>query len=217
VSRFRGAGLAVLLAPLPALAHDPGAQVAGLEAASPAFPDWVLLGIEHIFTGYDHLLFLAAIAIVATRLGGLAKAITAFTVAHSITLGLAALGIVRIPTGIVEPAIAASILFVAAENVLRRDPLKGRAALTFAFGLIHGFGFASVLAEQGVGGSGALAALAGFNLGVEAGQLGIVLVALVPIFLARRRRWFAPVALPGSSAVIGFFGAYWLVERLLGA
>lgn len=213
---FRGVGVAVLLAPLPALAHDPAAQVAGLEARAPAFPEWVLLGIEHIFTGYDHLLFLAAIAIVATRLGALAKAITAFTVAHSITLGLAALEFVVIPPGIVEPAIAASILFVAAENVVRRDPLKGRAALTFAFGLVHGFGFASVLAEQGVPRSGALAALAGFNLGVEAGQLAIVLVALVPILLARRKRWFTLVAIPGFSAVIGFFGAYWLVERVLG-
>ncbi|HWV38342.1 MAG TPA: HupE/UreJ family protein [Vulgatibacter sp.] len=216
--RPRGIGLLALLAPAAALAHDPAAEVAGLEARAPGFLDWVLLGVEHVVSGYDHLLFLAAIAVVATRLGDLALAITAFTVAHSITLGLAALEIVSLPPALVEPAIAASILFVAVENVLRRDPRRGRAALTFAFGLVHGFGFASVLAEQGVGaGGGALAALAGFNLGVEAGQLTVVLAALVPILLARRRRWFAPVAVPGASAAIGFFGAYWLVERAFAA
>lgn len=213
----RGILLGILLAPVAALAHDPTAQVVQAKEAAPGFVDWILLGVEHIFAGYDHLLFLAGVALVATRIGDLARAITAFTLAHSITLGLAAFGIVSIPAAIVEPAIAASIVFVAVENVARRDPQRGRAGLTFAFGLIHGFGFASVLAEKGIAQRGAATALAGFNLGVEAGQLAIVGAALLPLVWMRRQGWFGRFALPGSSAAIGFFGAYWLVERVLGA
>lgn len=215
--RGRAAFLSVVLAvPVAALAHDPTAQVVALEARAPDFLQWVGLGVEHILTGWDHLLFLAAIGIVATRLRELAGAITAFTIAHSITLALAALELVSIPSSVVEPAIAASIVLVAVENVFRRDPLRGRAALTFAFGLVHGFGFASVLAEEGIARGDFLPALAGFNLGVEVGQLSLVGIAILPVAMARRNAWFERLAIPGCSAAVGFFGAYWLVERSLG-
>ncbi|HEY0841101.1 MAG TPA: HupE/UreJ family protein [Vulgatibacter sp.] len=206
----------LIAAPLTALAHDPTAQVVALEAEEPGFLQWVGLGVEHILTGWDHLLFLVAIGIVATRLGELAGAITSFTVAHSITLGLAASGLVSIPAAVVEPAIAASIVLVAVENVVRRDPLRGRAALTFGFGLVHGFGFASVLAEEGIAGSDFAPALAGFNIGVEVGQLSLVALAILPVAMARRTGWFDRLAIPVASAAVGSFGAYWLVERLAG-
>ena len=138
---------------------------------------YVSAGIEHIFTGYDHIAFLIAIVLWARRLTPVIKIVTAFTLAHSLTLSLAALDIVRIPSAIVEPAIAASIVYVAAENFLSRD-IEKRWRITFAFGLIHGFGFASALQEFGLPKSALVPALAAFNAGVEIGQLAIVSLAL---------------------------------------
>ena len=125
-------------------------------------------GIEHIFLGYDHIAFLAAVVLWARRLWPVVKVVTAFTIAHSITLSLAALDIVRIPSSIIEPAIAASIVYVAAENFLSRD-IDRRWRDTFCFGLIHGFGFASALQEFGLPRSALVPALASFNIGVEIG------------------------------------------------
>jgi hydrogenase/urease accessory protein HupE len=176
-------------------------------------------GIEHIFLGYDHIAFLAAVVLWARRLWPVIKVVTAFTVAHSITLSLAALDIVRIPSSIIEPAIAASIVYVAAENFLSRDVDK-RWRDTFCFGLIHGFGFASALQEFGLP-PGALApALASFNLGVEIGQIAIVSLVvpallgmdrvLTPSRCAPTRPAFAVYAL--SVVIIGL-GSYWFLER----
>lgn len=156
--------------------------------------DYLELGVEHIFTGYDHLAFLFALLIIAGALsapagqaegrvagvrrgaGYVVRVVTAFTVAHSVTLILAALEVVRLPGALVEAVIAASIGYVALENMLRSRPAH-RFLLTFGFGLVHGFGFASVLREIGLPGKGLLLSLLSFNLGVEVGQL--VVVALV--------------------------------------
>lgn len=143
---------------------------------------YLLTGIEHIFLGYDHVAFLIAIVLWAERLWPVIKIVTAFTVAHSITLSLAALEIVVIPSTIVEPAIAASILFVAVENFFSRN-VDGRWRVTFAFGLIHGFGFAGALQELGLPKNAIVPALASFNLGVEIGQIAIVAI-VVPALLA---------------------------------
>lgn len=205
-----------LLAPLPAAAHDPLLDAVALQAQRPqGFGDWFALGVEHIFIGYDHLLFLAALVLVAQRFGELAKVITSFTIAHSITLALASLDVFSIPGWIVEPAIAASIVFVAVENILRKEP-RGRYRLTFALGLVHGFGFAGVLSEVGLAEGDLAVGLAGFNLGVEAGQIFLVVFVAPLLMLLRRRPWYGEVAIPASSAIIGFFGAYWVVERILG-
>src|SRR6185295_3996903 len=140
------------------------------ETQAPSFSFWefLKLGIEHIFTGYDHLAFLFALLIVGGSLKEAAKIITSFTIAHSFTLAVATLGLVNLPSTIVEPLIAASILYVGVENLLRKD-YRRRWLLTFAFGLIHGFGFASVLRELGIGanGGGVAVPLFSFNLGVE--------------------------------------------------
>lgn len=186
-----------------------------LRGESGGFLRFFLLGMEHIFTGFDHLLFLAGLLLVARSVGEVARLVTSFTVAHSLTLALAVTGVVELPGSIVEPAIAFSIVVVAVENLVRRDH-RWRAWLTFGFGLIHGFGFAGLLRELGLGTGSLPITLGGFNLGVEAGQLAVVLAVAPLLLLSRKRPWYGRVAVPGFSAAIAFFGAYWLVERVLG-
>lgn len=177
---------------------------------------FVVLGIEHIFLGYDHIMFLLALILVGGRFLELVKIVTAFTVAHSVTLILAALRIVTLPSRLIESAIALSIAYVAAENLFRAR-LEKRWMLTFAFGLVHGFGFANVLRELGLPAKGLVLSLLGFNLGVEIGQVCIV-GALFPLILwlhrqpeTRRRR-----IVTALSVGILLFGLGWLVERVVG-
>jgi hydrogenase/urease accessory protein HupE len=181
---------------------------------------YTVTGIEHIFLGYDHIAFLIAIVLWARRLLPVIKIVTAFTIAHSITLSLAALQIVVIPSTIVEPAIAASIVFVAVENFFSRD-IDGRWKVTFAFGLIHGFGFASALQEFGLPANAVVPALAAFNIGVEIGQVAIVsivvpvLVLLDRIFASDRAKPVRAAALVYTlSALITALGSYWLLTRI---
>ena len=132
------------------------------------------LGLHHILAGYDHLVFLAALLLGVRRLTSVITTVTAFTVAHSLTLALAVLGVVRVPSAIVEPLIAASIVVVGLENLLRSEN-DSRWKLTFAFGLVHGFGFAGALQELGIGagGIGIAVPLGAFNAGVEVGQIAV--------------------------------------------
>ena len=176
-------------------------------------------GIEHIFLGYDHIAFLAAVVLWARRLWPVIKVVTAFTVAHSITLSLAALDVVRIPSSIIEPAIAASIVYVAAENFLSRNVDK-RWRDTFCFGLIHGFGFASALQEFGLPRDALVPALASFNLGVEIGQIAIVslvvpaLLGMDRVLTPSRRDPARPAfAVYALSVVIIGLGSYWFLDR----
>jgi hydrogenase/urease accessory protein HupE len=182
---------------------------------------YLVTGIEHIFLGYDHIAFLIAIVLWAQRLWPVIKIVTAFTVAHSVTLSLAALQIVVVPSSIVEPAIAASIVFVAVENFFSRD-VGGRWRVTFAFGLIHGFGFAGALQEFGLPANAVVPALAAFNLGVEIGQVAIVSI-VVPTLMAVDQTLAADRAVPvraaplvyALSAVITILGGYWLLTRVV--
>ena len=181
---------------------------------------YLVTGIEHIFLGYDHIAFLVAIVLWARRLMPVIKVVTAFTIAHSITLSLAALQIVVIPSAIVEPAIAASIIFVAVENFFSRD-VDGRWKVTFAFGLIHGFGFAGALQEMGLPANAVVPALAAFNIGVEIGQVAIVsivvpaLILLDRLFAVDRTKPVRAAALVYTlSAVITVLGSYWFVTRM---
>jgi hydrogenase/urease accessory protein HupE len=184
---------------------------------------YLVTGIEHIFLGYDHIAFLVAIVLWARRLWPVIKIVTAFTIAHSITLSLAALQIVVIPSAIVEPAIAASIMFVAMENFFSRN-VDGRWRVTFAFGLIHGFGFAGALQEFGLPANAVVPALAAFNIGVEIGQVAIVsivvpaLIALDRLFAADRTKPVRAASLVYAlSALITMLGGYWLVTRVFEA
>ena len=179
------------------------------------------LGVEHILTGYDHLLFLAALLLVCGTFREAAVVISCFTLAHSVTLALAALEVVSLPSRVVEAVIAASIVYVAVENVVRvgkeRQRLRWRAAVTFAFGLVHGLGFASVLRELGLGSApgGVVMPLLKFNLGVEAGQIAVAAAAFPLILLARRKGSAMDRQLvPAFSAAIAAAGAWWLFERV---
>ena len=181
------------------------------------FGQFVKLGTEHILTGYDHLLFLFALLMVCDRFWPVAKIITSFTIAHSITLALAAFNIVNIPGRIVEPAIAASIVAVSLENIFRRDQkLDDRWRLTFGLGLIHGLGFASALQEVGVGrdGHGVALPLIGFNLGVELGQITVALIVLPILWQLRRWPSFRVRWVPVCSGVVAAAGAWWFIERI---
>jgi hypothetical protein len=209
---------------------DSAEQAMQLQAPSAwkTLKQYVVEGIWHIWLGYDHILFLLSLLLPAVlvrmtnhwepapslkrSLVEVLKVVTAFTLAHSITLSLAVLGFVSLPSRFVESTIAASII-VAALNNIRGSIEKKRWVMAFVFGLIHGFGFASALADLGLP-QGALAlALVGFNLGVEVGQMAIV-IAFVPIAFWLRttvfyRRWFLPI----GSIIIAIIAAYWFAQR----
>ncbi len=190
--------------------------IAPEHSARSSFVSFLGLGLKHILIGYDHLLFLFTLLIVTRSLLATLKIITCFTLAHSITLALATFEFVQIPGRVVEPLIAISIVFVALENLVRVDQPKSRMLLVFAFGLIHGLGFASVLRELGVGttGTGVVMPLLSFNLGVELGQL-LVAVPLVPLLRRLNERpIFVQRWVPACSVVAAMVGTFWLVQRV---
>lgn len=188
-----------------------GTATAGVAAT---FRRFFLLGVEHIATGYDHILFLLALLLVGGGLRGLVAIVTAFTIAHSVTLSLAVLDVVRLPSRFVESAIALSIAWVALENLLV-DRSRGRWRITFVFGLMHGFGFASILREMQLPRAGLVASLVAFNLGVEAGQLVVVTIAypvVAVIERSPRRRVLVGIA----SGAILLVALWWFCERAFG-
>jgi hypothetical protein len=172
------------------------------------------LGVQHILTGYDHLLFLFALLLRGGRLRSLLGIVTAFTIAHSITLALAILGVVVIPPGVVEPVIALSIAYVALENIVRRQAASGRWLVSFVFGLVHGFGFAGALLELGLPPSGILGSLLFFNLGVEAGQ-AMVVAALFPALLCFGRFAWERQAVTAISTAVFAVAVALAVQRVL--
>lgn len=173
--------------------------------------DYTKLGVEHIWTGIDHLLFIIALVLARQRKWGYIKVLTAFTVGHSITIALAALDIFNLPASFVEPVIALSIAFVAFENIWLKE-VRWRWVVALSFGLIHGFGFAQVL--RGTLGDRYLLSLFSFNLGVELGQLAVLVVLLPLLLWAARFKSYKRISF-GLSAVIGLIGMYWFVTRLL--
>lgn len=182
------------------------------------FFEFFTLGIRHILTGYDHLLFLFGLLIVCRTPRTALLLITCFTLAHSLTLALSTFGLVDLPSRLVEATIAASILYVGIENLFHRNgPPRGRWLLTFAFGLIHGLGFASVLHEMGIAKTGlsAIVPLVAFNSGVEAGQLAVAAIVLPLIWQVRKRPAFVRLGVPAASVLVAVAGGYWLLERTL--
>ncbi|TAG34288.1 MAG: HupE/UreJ family protein [Polaromonas sp.] len=186
-------------------------------------------GVWHIWIGYDHILFLLALLLPAVllRKNGqwepaptlrgafieVVKVVTAFTVAHSITLTLASLQIISLPSRLVESVIAASVVLAALNNL--RGTIEGRRwAMAFVFGLIHGFGFASVLADLGLPQNALILALVGFNVGVEMGQLSIVAVFLPLAFWLRRTRFYRVGVLTGGSLLVALLASWWLAQRM---
>lgn len=191
------------------------AGAADAHSAFDTFSDFFKLGIEHIVTGYDHLLFLLALLAVTHGFWPALKIITFFTLAHSLTLALAGLSLVELPGSFVEPFIAATIIYVGVENIIRGEHPKGRHWLTFGFGLIHGFGFAGALREMEIssGDTGILLPLLSFNLGIESGQIAVAAVVLPMIWWLNNKIETAEKFLKGCSIVVSLMGTYWLLER----
>jgi hypothetical protein len=210
----------------------PDARSQALQVAAPArwrqFADYVKHGVWHIWIGFDHILFLVSLLLpaVLVRRGGqwqgretlrasvidVLKIVTAFTLAHSLTLSLAALGALSLPSRLVESMIAASVILAALNNLW---PLvhRWRALVAFGFGLVHGFGFASVLADLGLAQGALVLSLVGFNVGVELGQLAIVALFLPLAYLLRRGLFYRRVVVTGGSALIALLALVWLAER----
>ena len=170
------------------------------------------LGMLHIITGYDHLLFLFALLLRKQTVKQYISIVTSFTLAHSITLTLAVLGWITLPSRFVEATIAFSICYVALENILRKE-IKHRWSITFLFGLIHGLGFASILKEMSIAKSHLAIALINFNLGIETVQLAIVLL-LLPLLTYLFKLKISRKIVQIGSLVIFILGAIWLVERI---
>jgi hypothetical protein len=195
-----------------------------------SFGDFLIHGVWHIWIGLDHILFLVALVLPAvlirdgnewqpvagirSTLWEVVKIVTLFTIAHTITLTLATLSIVELPSRLVESVIAASVAFAALNNVI---PIlrKGIGYVVFAFGLFHGFGFASVLQDLIISPKTMVLDLLGFNIGVEIGQIAIVAVVVPILFAMRNQRYYIPLVLRSGSALIGALAILWLAERSL--
>ncbi|NPD19755.1 HupE/UreJ family protein [Rhodophyticola sp. DY48A3-103] len=186
------------------------------EGAGAVFLRYIVVGFEHIVPkGLDHILFVLGLFFFSLQLRPILFQVTAFTLAHTITLALASLEIISVPASVVEPLIALSIVYVGVENVLGFGSLRSRTALVFAFGLLHGLGFASVLGDVGIDPTRFITALVGFNIGVEFGQLAVIFAAflLVGYWFGRKGWYRARIAVP-ASLFIALIGAWWSVERV---
>jgi hydrogenase/urease accessory protein HupE len=207
---------AVFEVPITAEAEAPGTP------PLPGFRSTLRLGVEHILIGIDHLLFLLGLLVACRRFRTVAAIVTCFTIAHSITLALAVLDVVTPPARVVEPLIAASIVFVGVDNLIRGDEPQRRWVerwlLAFAFGLVHGLGFAGALREIGLGGAGTsvVGPLVAFNLGVEIGQLAVAAPLLLLLWRLRALPWFARLGARSVSLIVAAVGLVWLAQRLVG-
>jgi hypothetical protein len=192
-------------------------------AAPPAAPslihtvvEYTRLGFTHIIPdGLDHILFVLGLFLASSRVRPLLAQITAFTVAHSVSLALAMTGVVHLSASIVEPAIAASIVFVAVDNLVTPSVGWRRIGVVFLFGLIHGLGFAGVLGELGLPRGQFISGLAAFNVGVEAGQLAVIALAFAVVGIWRSRAWYRARAVVPGSIAIACVGIWWTLQRTL--
>lgn len=191
------------------LTLNPGGAYLWRQSAS-----FIALGIRHILTGYDHMLFLTSLLMLRGGVRSLLKIVTAFTVAHSVTLSLAVLEIVTLPPKLVESGIALSIAYVAAENLWRGDQaMRSRWFVTFSFGLIHGLGFAAILKEMAISRSNLALSLVSFNLGVEVGQIAVVATAFLGLRVLAAMPWETTLRrwVSASAAVTGVI---WFIQRV---
>ncbi len=180
------------------------------------FLDYIWVGFEHIIPlGWDHILFVVGLFLFSITLRSLLWQVSAFTLAHTLTLALGMLGVVSLPGYIIEPLIAATIVYIAVENILFKQMTWWRPLLVFCFGLLHGLGFASVLTEFGLRSESFFAGLIGFNIGVELGQLTVILGCFALFgFWLRNKSWYRSIIVVNGSVIIGTIGAYWFIERV---
>jgi len=187
----------------------------GESTAWETFTAYIPVGFDHILPkGLDHILFVLGLFFLSTRMRPLVWQISAFTLAHTVTLALGAMGWVNVPGSIVEPLIAASIVYVAVENIFAKGLNPWRTFVIFGFGLLHGLGFASVLGEFGLPDEQFIPALIAFNIGVELGQLTVIALAFLAVGWFARKSWYrAGIAIP-ASCIIAAVGAFWCIERV---
>lgn len=177
---------------------------------------YLALGFTHILPkGLDHILFVSGIFLLTTRLRPMVVQVTMFTLAHTITLALSVLGVLSLPPAIIEPLIAASIVYVAVENLITSELKARRVALVFGFGLLHGMGFAGVLSELGLPRYQLATGLVSFNLGVEAGQLAVLALLFATVGMLHERAWYRRRVVWPLSALIAAVGLYWTVARIV--
>ena len=180
-----------------------------------SFGRYVYVGFKHIIPeGLDHILFVLGLFLLSTRLVPLLWQVSAFTIAHSITLGLSIYGVIRLPPHITEPLIAASIAIIAIENLYTSELKPWRPFVVFGFGLIHGLGFASAFAQVGLPRKDFLLGLIGFNTGVECGQLAVISVAFLLVGWFRNRPWYRRVIVIPASLMIAATALFWTVQRV---
>jgi hypothetical protein len=189
-------------------------DVIGSQSGWDIFALYGRLGYFHILPGgLDHILFVSALFFATTRLKPLIWQVSAFTVAHTLTLGAATLGWLVIPPQIVEPVIALSIAFIAVENIFIKDAARWRPAIIFLFGLFHGLGFAGALTQLGMPTGELLPSLLGFNIGVEAGQLTVIAAFWLILHRSQNTNWY-PLVTKIASALIALVAIWWTVERV---
>ena len=202
---------------------DPGEMSPAIEVSNwqplsgwQSFFTFIPVGFDHILPkGLDHILFVVGLFLLSTNLRVLLWQISTFTAAHTVTLAFGTLGLVSVSPSIVEPLIALSIAYVAIENILSSKLVPSRVGLIFVFGLLHGLGFASVLAEFGLPENGVIPALIGFNIGVEFGQLAVVLTCFLTFgYWFNKKPWYRKVLSIPMSVVIASIGLWWAVERV---
>jgi hypothetical protein len=191
---------------------------AGLAASwfevAPEFT-WIAVGFQHIVPeGLDHMLFILGLFFLAGGWRPLLLQVTAFTIAHSITLGLSTYGVINVPSNIVEPLIALSIVYVAVDNLFSTHLARFRISIVCLFGLLHGLGFASVLADIGLPQDQFLLSLGLFNLGVELGQLAVIAAAFLIVGWFRRQTWYQSIIAQPATIAIAGTGAYWFLKRI---
>lgn len=205
----------LLLLVLPAAAHVLNTDLSKLSRTE-IFGTYLREGFKHIIPlGFDHILFIIILYILEPRLKPVLMQATAFTVAHSITLGLAMYGFIKPPSAIIEPIIALSILFVAIENIITDRLNPWRVLVVFCFGLVHGMGFASALTGLGLPQKDYFGALISFNVGVELGQVSVILLCWLLVGRwAADKSWYKKRVVVPVSVVIGIVAAYWTVERV---
>ena len=194
---------------------EPIPRVGGsVRGAAGDFVRYIATGFDHIVPkGLDHILFVLGLFFLAAGMRALLWQVSAFTVAHTVTLALGATGVVAVPPAVVEPLIAASIAYVGVENVLSRGLTPWRPVVVFGFGLLHGLGFASVLTDFGLGERNFVAKLIGFNVGVELGQLAVIAAATVVVGWGAGRWWYRRAVATPASLVIAAVGMFWMVQR----
>ncbi len=190
-------------------------SISGLDQSIESFLRFTVIGYAHILPlGLDHILFVLGLFLLSPRLKPLFWQVTAFTLAHSVTLAMTIFGLISVSPSIVEPIIALSIIFIAVENILTTNLKPWRILVVFLFGLIHGMGFAGVLAEIGLPEGQQVLALIAFNIGVELGQISVILLALGAVWFFRDASWYRTRVTNPASILIGLVGLMWFLERV---